>query len=100
MLNRFLQEKRIQLQVYILFKTNLIVNVLQRLLRNYIKCSNQYFIVVFINQSAPTLYLFIVMYCEEIIVHLLPQEVIERNSAIVNNKLIQCLVSAYLLLHR
>ena len=43
MLNRFLQEKRIQLQVYILFKTNLIVNVLQRLLRNYIKCSNQYF---------------------------------------------------------
>ena len=43
MLNRFLQEKCIQLQFYILFKTNLIVNFLQRFLRNYIKCSNQYF---------------------------------------------------------
>ena len=43
MLNRFLYKKRISLQVYKLFKTNFIVNFLQRFVRNYIKCSNQYF---------------------------------------------------------
>ena len=41
--------------VYILFKTNFIVKILQRFLRNYIKCSNSIFILVFIHQSANSL---------------------------------------------
>ena len=99
MLNRFLQEKRIYLQVYISFKTNFITNFLQRFLRNYIKCSNQHFHSRFYSPECHHC-LLIVKDWEEKIAHLLPQEMNELNSPIVNNKLIQCLVSAYLLLHR